>query len=100
MALTRFQTVLVCTAGLLAAGPAATANALPTGSGSAADTVRELRNRGYHVQLNSNTSAALSDCRVTGVHGLSDSNIDESGHRIDPSQHTTVYVDVVCQPDG
>lgn len=83
--------------GLALAPPAAAASA---GNGSAADTVRELQQRGYHVQINSNSATALSLCTVTGVHGLSDSNIDETGHRIDPSQHTTVYVNVKCQPDG
>ncbi|ORV28005.1 hypothetical protein AWB98_09995 [Mycolicibacterium conceptionense] len=89
-----------CTAMAVGLGLAAPANAAPSGSGSAADTVRDLQNRGYHVQINSNANTALSNCRVTGVHGLADSNIDESGHRIDPSKHTTVYVNVACQPDG
>ncbi|WKG02955.1 hypothetical protein [Mycolicibacterium sp. HK-90] len=84
----------------LGLGLAAPAGAAPSGTGSAADTVRELQNRGYQVQINSNANTGLSNCRVTGVHGLSDSNIDEDGRRIDPSQHTTVYVNVACQPDG
>ncbi|CRZ19152.1 hypothetical protein [Mycolicibacterium neworleansense] len=84
----------------LGLGLAAQANAAPAGVGSAADTVRDLQSRGYHVQVNSNANTALSNCRVTGVHGLADTNIDEDGYRIDPSRNTTVYVNVSCQPDG
>ena len=76
------------------------ASAMPTGGGSATDTVHELQSRGYHVQLNANTTAPLSQCSVTDVHGLSDSNIDNRGHKIDPSQFTTVYVNVQCRPQG
>jgi hypothetical protein len=52
--------------------------------------------QGHHVQLNGSTSVPLSQCKVTGVHGLNDSNLDESGNKIDPDLHSTVYVDVVC----
>lgn len=98
----KFSMIFACTAiGLgLGVGLAAPAGAAPTGAGSAADAVRDLQSRGYHVQVNSNANTALSNCRVTGVHGLADSNIDEDGYRIDPSRHTTVYVNVACQPDG
>ncbi|TMS55930.1 hypothetical protein [Mycobacterium sp. DBP42] len=91
---------LGCTAVAVGLGLAAPADAAPAGTGSAADTVQDLQNRGYHVQINSNSNTALSNCRLTGVHGLADSNIDASGYRVDPSQHTTVYVNVACQPDG
>ncbi|ART67896.1 hypothetical protein BTO20_04195 [Mycobacterium dioxanotrophicus] len=93
-------TLLLCTTTFLALGLAAPAAAAPSGTGSAEDTVRELESRGYHVQVNSNAKTSLSLCKVTGVHGLADSNINDTGHRIDPSQHTTVYVNVSCQPDG
>ncbi len=96
----KFFATLACTSIVLGLGLAAPANAAPTGTGSAADTVSELQSRGYHVQVNSSANTALSNCRVTGVNGLADSNIDANGHRIDPSQHTTLYVDVSCQPDG
>ncbi|QRY52166.1 hypothetical protein JVX95_01820 [Mycolicibacterium septicum] len=98
----KFLATFACTAmGLgMGLGLAATANAAPSGTGSAADTVRDLQSRGYHVQINSNANTALSNCRVTGVHGLADSNINEDGYRIDSTQHTTVYVNVACQPDG
>ena len=92
------MTVCVATALALSLAPAAAA--LPTAGGSADETVAELRSRGYDVRVNSSTSVGLSECTVTGVHGLSDSNVDEYGHRIDPSQHSTVYVSVTCRPDG
>jgi hypothetical protein len=93
-------TLLLCTAAVLALGLAAPAAAAPSGTESAEDTVRELQSRGYHVQVNSNATTSLSLCKVMGVHGLADSNINDDGHRIDPSQHTTVYVNLSCQPDG
>ncbi|WP_066902407.1 hypothetical protein [Mycolicibacterium houstonense] len=98
----KFSATFGCTAVALAVGLglAAPAAAAPSGIGSAADTVRELQNRGYQVQINSNANTGLSNCRVTGVHGLSDSNIDADGRRIDPTKHNTVYVNVACQPDG
>ncbi|MGV0815722.1 hypothetical protein ABQF34_27540 [Mycolicibacterium boenickei] len=89
-----------CTAVVLGLSLAAPATAAPSGPGSAADIVRDLQSRGYQVQINSTANTALSNCRVSGVHGLADSNIDEDGYRIDPAQHSTVYVNVNCQPDG
>ncbi|MUL64863.1 hypothetical protein BOO86_10355 [Mycobacterium sp. CBMA 234] len=76
----------------------AVSTALPTGGGSAVDTVNELQARGYHVQLNANTTAPLSQCSVTDVHGLSGTNFDSKGHRIDSGQFDTVYVNVSCRP--
>ncbi len=96
----KISMTFACTAIGVGLALAAPANAAPAGTGSAADTVRDLQSRGYHVQVNSNANTGLSNCRVTGVHGLADSNIDEDGYRIDPSRHTTVYVNVACQPDG
>jgi hypothetical protein len=62
--------------------------------------VQDLQARGYHVQLNANTTAPLGQCSVTDVHGLADSNIDHTGHKIDPGQFTTVYVNLSCRPQG
>lgn len=78
----------------------ATASALPTGGGSAVDTINELQSRGYHVQVNTSTSGPLSSCSVTDVHGLSGSNIDSRGQRINSGQFDTVYVNVQCRPQG
>ena len=74
--------------------------ALPTGGGSAVDTINELQSRGYHVQVNTSTSGPLSSCSVTDVHGLSGSNIDSRGQRINSGQFDTVYVNVQCRPQG
>jgi hypothetical protein len=63
---------------------------------STADTIAQLEAQGHHVQLNGSTSVPLSQCTVTGVHGLNDSNLDESGNKLNPDLHGTVYVDVVC----
>ncbi|MEZ0051273.1 hypothetical protein ABIA30_002271 [Mycobacterium sp. MAA66] len=99
----RCLAVAAATAGAFAVAaiaPVTQASAMPTGGGSAADTVHDLQARGYHVQINTNTVSPLSQCSVTDVHGLSDSNIDHTGHKIDPSQFTTVYVNAFCRPQG
>ena len=49
---------------------------------------------GYAVQINGTVSGPVSQCIVTGVHGLS--NSDPSGQRIDPTAFTTAYVDISC----
>lgn len=74
-------------------GLAAPAGASAT---STADTIARLEAQGHHVQLNGSTSVPLSQCKVTGVHGLNNSNLDESGNKVNPDLHSTVYVDVVC----
>jgi len=82
----------VAALGLGVAAPAAAA----TGD-STADTIAQLEAQGHHVQLNGSTGAVpLSQCTVTGTSGLNGSNVDESGNKIDPDLHNTVYVDVVC----
>ncbi|MCV7420145.1 hypothetical protein H7K45_06305 [Mycobacterium yunnanensis] len=78
--------------GLGVAAPAAATNV-----GSTADTIAQLEAQGHHVQLNGSTGAVpLSQCKVTGTSGLNGSNYDETGNKIDPDLHSTVYVDVVC----
>ena len=66
------------------------------GTRSAADTIAQLEAQGHHVQLNGSSNVPLSQCKVTGVHGLNNSNVDASGSRIDEDLFTTVYVDVAC----
>jgi len=39
-------------------------------------------------------TGSLSECTVTGVHGLPDT--DAMGQRVDAGQSGTVYVDVSC----
>ena len=89
--------VLTATTGLAAVvGLGLAAPAAASGVGSTADTIAQLEAQGHHVQLNGSTAVPLSQCKVTGVHGLNDSNLDESGNKVDPGVHSTVYVDVVC----
>jgi hypothetical protein len=79
-----------------ALGLAGAATAASNGGSNAADTVRSLQGQGFTVQLNGSVSAPLSQCIVTDVHGLSNSNVDAAGTRIDPTQFTRAVVDVNC----
>jgi hypothetical protein len=89
--------IATAAAGIFAAGTMilpSTAAAAPTGGSNAADAVKTLRDMGYSVQLNGSLTGSLSECTVTGVHGLS--NTDAMGQRVDAGQFGTVYVDVSC----
>jgi hypothetical protein len=82
--------IAVAVAGILTAASlavASTVTAAPTGGSNAADTVKTLRDMGYDVQLNGRPSGPLSQCIITGVHGLAIS---------EPTAFTTAYVDVSC----
>ena len=79
-------------AGETAAAPSGFAN-----FGNAQDTVNALQAKGYNVQVNGATVFPLSSCKVLGVEGLNNSNIDSAGARIDPTRFDTVYVDVSCR---
>ncbi|MBV9088889.1 MAG: hypothetical protein JO044_03110 [Mycobacteriaceae bacterium] len=88
----------ILTAGSLALAGTATAAAL--GGSSAENAVDQLRAEGYNVQLNLNGTrdVPLSECTVTGVHGLPNSaGVDGSAGA---AQFTTVYVDVDCPSDN
>jgi hypothetical protein len=92
-------TITTVTIGALAAGAlglAGAAAAVPTGGQPASEVVKSLQDQGFNVQLNGFVTTPLSRCTVTGVHGLSNSNVDASGRKIDPTQSTTVFVDVDC----
>jgi hypothetical protein len=91
-------TAMVGTLAATALGLAGAAAAAPTGSSSAAEVVSGLQAQGYSVQINGIADVPLSECTVTGVHGLS--NTDAAGNRIDPTEFTTVYVDISCPSDG
>jgi hypothetical protein len=81
-------------AGVLAAaalGLAGAAAAAPAGPGSASDVVKSLQDQGYNVQLNGERTSPLSDCIVDGV------NPTVSGPA-NPTQFTTVYVNISCPP--
>jgi hypothetical protein len=86
-------TIATTILGILAVGAlalASTAAAAPTGGSNAADTVKALRDMGYSVQLNGSLTGSLSQCTVTGVHGLSNTDA------VDAGQFATVYVDISC----
>jgi hypothetical protein len=75
-----------------AVGLAGTAAAAPTGGSSAGDVVKSLEAQGYSVQINGSATVPLSQCLVTGVHG--------DAVKKDPTQFSTVYVDVSCPPSN
>jgi hypothetical protein len=79
--------------GALAATSLGSAAAAPTGAASAGDTVKSLQAQGYNVQINGSVTSPLSECLVTGVHGV-------PATRTDPTQFVTVYVDVSCPPSN
>jgi hypothetical protein len=76
-----------------AVGWCGAAQAAPTGDASAGDTIRSLQGQGYNVQINGSVTAPLTQCLVTGVHGLPTSSAVPTGF-------TTVYVDVDCPPSN
>ena len=84
---------LLVTAGSAAAGPASAMSAVDM---SAADTVRQLTDEGYSVQINGTAEVPLSECRTTGVHGIPNG----AGGDMVPLRSTTVYVDVSCPSDN
>ena len=51
-----------------ALGTAGVAQATPTGGGNAADTMQQLEELGYDVQVNGGVYAPLERCTVTRVH--------------------------------
>jgi hypothetical protein len=65
--------------------------------GNAQDTVNALQAKGYNVQINGAIVVPLSGCKVIGVEGLNNDNIDSTGARIDPTKFDTVYVDISCK---
>lgn len=88
------------TLAVAALGVAAETAAAPSGFanfGNAQDTVNALQAKGYNVIINGGQAFPLSSCKVLGVEGLNNSNIDSAGARIDPTQFDTVYVDVSCR---
>ena len=83
-----------------ALGIASEAAAAPSGFsnfGNAQDTVNALQAKGYNVQINGAIVVPLSGCKVIGVEGLDNDNIDSTGARIDPMKFDTVYVDISCK---
>ncbi|MDT5339225.1 MAG: hypothetical protein QOD90_4730 [Mycobacterium sp.] len=89
------------TVGALAAAGLALAGAATAAStvyGNAQDTISGLQAQGYSVQVNGTADDPMTECTVTGVTGLSDSNVDAAGRLLDPTKFTTAHVDITC-PD-
>jgi hypothetical protein len=98
----RFTTVIAAITGALAVaalGLASTAGAVggPGGYGNAQDTINALQAQGFNVQLNGAEVYPLSGCKVTGIEGLHNDNVDSAGAIIDPTKLTTVWVDISCK---
>jgi hypothetical protein len=49
------------------------------------------------VQLNGAAVYPLSGCKVTGIEGMHNDNINSAGAIIDPTKLTTVWVDILCK---
>jgi hypothetical protein len=94
--------VVIATAGALAAaamGLASTAAAVggPGGYGNAQDTINALQAQGFNVQVNGAVVNPLSGCKVTGIEGMHNDNVNSAGAIIDPTKLTTVWVDITCK---
>ncbi|MFL0174047.1 hypothetical protein ACJH6J_14405 [Mycobacterium sp. SMC-18] len=92
----------VVAAGIVAASalaPAATAGAVggPGGFGNAQDTINTLQAQGFTVLINGAIVYPLSGCKVTGIEGLRNDNVDSSGAIIDRTKMTVVWVDISCK---
>jgi hypothetical protein len=79
------------------AGAAGAAVGGPGGYGNAQDTINALQAQGYNVQLNGAAVYPLSGCKVTGIEGMRNDNINAAGAIIDPTKFTTVWVDISCK---
>jgi hypothetical protein len=69
----------------------------PGGYGNAQDTINALQAQGFNVQLNGAAVYPLSGCKVTGIEGMHNDNINSAGAIIDPTKSTTVWVDISCK---
>jgi hypothetical protein len=96
----KMQTIATVVAGALAVAALASAGAATAvvPSGSAADVVKALQDQGYSVEFNGTTNGPLSDCTVTGVHGLTVMMTSDGTlmMKMQPGNPGTVYVDVSC----
>jgi hypothetical protein len=92
-ALGALAVVLVASSATATADPAEFDN----GYGNAQTTIDMLRSQGYNVVVNGAVVNPLSGCRVTGVEGLTSSNVEPGGERVDPAKFDTVYVDITCK---
>jgi hypothetical protein len=98
---TRFSAGVVA-AGIAAASvlaPEAAAGAVggPGGFGNAQDTINALQAQGFTVLLNGAAVYPLSGCKVLGIEGMRNDNVDSSGAIIDRTKFTPVWVDISCK---
>jgi hypothetical protein len=49
------------------------------------------------VQLNGAAVNPLSGCKVIGIEGMHNDNINSAGAIVDPNKLTTVWVDISCK---
>ena len=84
---------ILATAAMGLAGAAAAA----PGFGSVPDTISALQAKGFNVVLNGAAVYPLSGCKVTGIEGMHNDNINSAGAIIDPTRLTTVWVDISCK---
>jgi len=92
----------VAAAGIIvtaALAPEATAGAVggPGGFGNAQDTINALQAQGFTVLINGAAVYPLSGCKVLGIEGLRNDNVDSSGVIIDRTKFTPVWVDISCK---
>ena len=77
---------------VVAVSTAAPAGATLAADDSAADLVATLQQQGYSVQINGSVDVPLTLCRVTDVHGLTNT--------VRAIGSTTAYIDVSCASDN
>lgn len=87
----------VVVAAALASAATASAVGGPGGYGNAQDTINGLQAQGFTVLINGAVVYPLSGCKVTGIEGLRNDNVDSSGAIIDRTKMTTVWVDISCK---
>jgi len=78
------------------AGPAEAVGG-PGGFGNAQDNINTLQAQGFIVLINGAAVYPLSGCKVLGIEGLRNDNVDSSGAIIDRTKFTPVWVDISCK---
>ncbi|BBZ57017.1 hypothetical protein [Mycolicibacterium phocaicum] len=78
------------------AGPAEAVGG-PGGFGNAQDTINALQAQGFTVLLNGAAVYPLSGCKVLGIEGLRNDNVDSAGAIIDRTKMTVAWVDISCK---
>ena len=93
-----FATATATAAVALAVGLPASAQAAPSGVGSAQDTVNELEHNGFKVVLNKMGAAPLDHCTVDSVRpGETVSRLVQNGNQlVNQTVYQTVYLTAKC----